>query len=231
MSPVVVIGDKALNAAAAVVFAVPPLAIGSAVPLRVKASVPELVMGEPPIDRKDGTVMATEVTVPDPFPLNVFQSVELKAPVVDIDERARDKTCPGIDNPLAVPRVTSPVFVPERFDAPIVPVNVLLPLRLWVVLFTNPGTVAEADCMLSTPATSAAPLAVPAWASKLPRERTEPGPAIANQLDPSLTYKISVFSASANAPLPEVTADGKSAKVAYSTIWLAINGGQLNDDI
>ena len=61
-SPVVVTGDKALKAAAAVVWPVPPLAIGKAVPEYEIASVPLLVIGDPEIDKNDGTVAATEVT-------------------------------------------------------------------------------------------------------------------------------------------------------------------------
>lgn len=63
-SPVLVMGDKALNAAPAVVWPVPPLRIGSAVPEYVIAKVPDEVIGEPVTDRNDGTVAATEVTVP-----------------------------------------------------------------------------------------------------------------------------------------------------------------------
>lgn len=64
MSPPVVIGDRASKAAALVVCPVPPFAKGNAVPLRDTASVPLDVTGEPAIDRKDGTVIATDVTVP-----------------------------------------------------------------------------------------------------------------------------------------------------------------------
>jgi hypothetical protein len=49
-----------------VVTPVPPLATGRAVPESVTASVPELVIGVPETDRNAGTVMATEVTVPEP---------------------------------------------------------------------------------------------------------------------------------------------------------------------
>ena len=45
---------------------VPPEVVGSAVPERVSASVPEDVIGDPAIERKLGTVAATEVTVPTP---------------------------------------------------------------------------------------------------------------------------------------------------------------------
>ena len=41
---------------------VPPFAIGSAVPEYDMASVPVVVMGEPVMERKDGTEAATEVT-------------------------------------------------------------------------------------------------------------------------------------------------------------------------
>lgn len=49
------------------VMPVPPLATGSAVPESEIASVPDVVIGEPEIDRKDGTEAATLVTVPVPF--------------------------------------------------------------------------------------------------------------------------------------------------------------------
>jgi hypothetical protein len=61
-SPVLVTGDKALKAALAVVWPVPPLAMGSAVPEYEIARVPLLVIGEPDTDRNAGTVAATEVT-------------------------------------------------------------------------------------------------------------------------------------------------------------------------
>ena len=48
-----------------VVTPVPPFATGRAVPDKVTAKVPELVIGEPEMDRKVGTVIATEVTVPE----------------------------------------------------------------------------------------------------------------------------------------------------------------------
>lgn len=47
-----------------VVRPVPPFANGNAVPERVIANVPVDVIGEPEIERNDGTVAATEVTVP-----------------------------------------------------------------------------------------------------------------------------------------------------------------------
>ena len=73
-SPVVVIGDSALNAADAVVCPVPPLATGRAVPDKETASVPLVVMGDPDTDKNDGTVIATDETVPleDAFEANSF---------------------------------------------------------------------------------------------------------------------------------------------------------------
>ena len=44
--------------------AVPPFAVGSAVPEYVIANVPDDVIGLPEIDKNDGTVAATLVTVP-----------------------------------------------------------------------------------------------------------------------------------------------------------------------
>lgn len=48
------------------VVPVPPLSTGNAVPESVIASVPDVVIGEPEIERNVGTVAATEVTVPVP---------------------------------------------------------------------------------------------------------------------------------------------------------------------
>ena len=62
---------KAERAPLADVALVPPLSMGSAVPLRLIARVPLEVMGEPEMDRNDGTVAATLVTVPVPAPLAV----------------------------------------------------------------------------------------------------------------------------------------------------------------
>ena len=53
-----------------VVTPVPPLTTGKAVPDKPIASVPLVVIGEPEIDRNDGTVAATEVTVPPAVPLD-----------------------------------------------------------------------------------------------------------------------------------------------------------------
>jgi hypothetical protein len=44
---------------------VPPLVVGNAVPDKLIAKVPLVVMGEPVIDKNEGTVAATLVTDPD----------------------------------------------------------------------------------------------------------------------------------------------------------------------
>jgi len=49
-----------------VVTPVPPFSTGRAVPDRVTANVPAVVIGEPVTVRKAGTLIATEVTVPAP---------------------------------------------------------------------------------------------------------------------------------------------------------------------
>lgn len=49
----------------AVVDAVPPFAMGRAPDPSVMAMVPDEVMGDPETARMEGTVTATEVTVPD----------------------------------------------------------------------------------------------------------------------------------------------------------------------
>jgi hypothetical protein len=46
---------------------VPPLAVGKAVPDNPIANVPLVVIGLPVIDKNDGTVAATDVTVPKGF--------------------------------------------------------------------------------------------------------------------------------------------------------------------
>jgi len=60
---------------------VPPLATGSAVPDKVTASVPELVIGDPVTVKKVGTDIATEVTLPapDPAPIAVLNEAASNA--------------------------------------------------------------------------------------------------------------------------------------------------------
>ena len=45
--------------------------------------------------------------------LNVFQSAEVNAPVLVVPERSRDNTWDDRLKPLVVPKVASPVLVPE----------------------------------------------------------------------------------------------------------------------
>ena len=58
--------EEAVAAIVTAVFAVPPFAMGKAVPDKVTANVPDVVMGEPAIDKNAGTDIATDVTVPEP---------------------------------------------------------------------------------------------------------------------------------------------------------------------
>ena len=87
-------------AAEAEVAAVPPLAIGNAVPDKVTASVPEVVTGDPEIDKNVGTDIATEVTVP-----LVAGAAQDGAPLV-----VAVKTCPVV--PLAIAANPVPALLP-----------------------------------------------------------------------------------------------------------------------
>ena len=69
---------------------VPPFETGKAVPDNPTAKVPDVVIGLPEIERKAGTVIATDVTEPPPLELNVFQSAALKAPVVVAEASANE---------------------------------------------------------------------------------------------------------------------------------------------
>ena len=84
---------------------VPPLAVGSAVPEYVIASVPEEVIGDPDIERNDGTDAATEVTVPVPGDAGVAQESD-----VPLDVR----TCPFVPTVVRpVPPDVVGIAVPE----------------------------------------------------------------------------------------------------------------------
>jgi hypothetical protein len=65
-----------------VVTPVPPLATGSALPDNDIANVPLVVIGEPEIDKNDGTVAATLVTVPDAAPLEAAVTSPLALTVI-----------------------------------------------------------------------------------------------------------------------------------------------------
>lgn len=60
------ITDEAVAADTSEVEPVPPLAIGNAVPEYPMAKVPDVVTGEPEMDKTEGTLAATDVTVPVP---------------------------------------------------------------------------------------------------------------------------------------------------------------------
>jgi hypothetical protein len=74
-----------LKAVVAVVAPVPPLATGRAVPDKEIARVPELVIGLPATDRKEGTVAATDVTVPEAL-VTVPQEVAVPLVVRNLPE-------------------------------------------------------------------------------------------------------------------------------------------------
>ena len=57
---------KTLPLVPGLVKPVPPLAAGNAVPDKLTANVPDVVTGLPLTDKNDGTVIPTEVTVPEP---------------------------------------------------------------------------------------------------------------------------------------------------------------------
>lgn len=65
-----------------VVEAVPPFATGKGVPEYETASVPEVVIGEPEIESREGTVIATDVTVPLPEPVPTHTPLIEKQPPV-----------------------------------------------------------------------------------------------------------------------------------------------------
>ena len=69
--------DSTVPAAPTVIRPVPPEVVGRAVPERVIARVPVVVIGEPAIVRNAGTDAATEVTVPVPGANGVCQTSDV----------------------------------------------------------------------------------------------------------------------------------------------------------
>ena len=61
-----------------------------------------------------------------------------------------------VTSPVSV-IVWSPVLVPDKLDAEMLPVKVLLPEKDCVVLFTKPGSVVEADCKANAVPSMVAP--------------------------------------------------------------------------
>ena len=103
-----------------VVTPVPPLRTGNAVPLKVTANVPLVVIGLPDTDKNVGTVAATLVTLPFPLLLNVDQSVPERYPLTP---------------PVAAGILMAGVVPPEDTtgDVPVTLVTVPFPLLLKVV--------------------------------------------------------------------------------------------------
>jgi hypothetical protein len=99
---------------------VPPLSTGNAVPEYDIANVPLLVIGLPVTDKNAGTVAATDVTVPEPLPLNVDQSVLVRYPSADALAAAMliAGVAPPEDTTGAVP--VTEVTVPEPFPLKVV---------------------------------------------------------------------------------------------------------------
>lgn len=89
-----------------VVVPVPPLATGSAIPLKVTARVPDVVTGEPLTDRKVGTVSATELTVPPPPEPPTHAPLIAKHPVAIL------MPPPKVDVAVVVDSKTAAVAVP-----------------------------------------------------------------------------------------------------------------------
>ena len=73
------------------------------------------------------------------------------------------RACPDKEAPLAfgvaptAANVTSPLLVPERFEATIVPEKVLSPEKVWIPVVKTPPKVADAGCKFKTPALMEAP--------------------------------------------------------------------------
>ena len=101
---------------------VPPLATGKAVPDKVIANVPLVVIGLPDIDKKAGTVAAIEVTVPLPLLLKVVQSAELKTPRLVAEAVGTLRVITGVVVPVATVELKSVPVVPKVSAATLVTV-------------------------------------------------------------------------------------------------------------
>ncbi len=73
-----------------VVVPVPPDVTGRAVPERVRARVPEDVIGDPVVVRNDGVVNPTDVTVPVPGDDGVVHVIGVEIPPAEV------RTCPTV---------------------------------------------------------------------------------------------------------------------------------------
>jgi hypothetical protein len=111
----------------AVVEPVPPFKIGSAVPENETAKVPEVVTGDPLTDKNDGTVKATEVTVPEPAD---DQVIGFDPPPPEV------KTWPAV--PALVGKLK--LYVPATAWGKILITPLVLPVNVWEAEFTFPLT-------------------------------------------------------------------------------------------
>jgi hypothetical protein len=84
-----------------VVDPVPPFKTGNAEPDNPIANVPELVIGDPEIERNEGTVKATDVTVPDPAELQV---IGFDPPPPDV------RTCPAVPADVGILKLYVPAI-------------------------------------------------------------------------------------------------------------------------
>lgn len=101
----------AAGVVATLVFAVPPFAIGKAVPLKATANVPEVVIGDPPIDKNAGTLIATDVT--DPPALLEYFELQADAVVNEVDITVRSNIVPDAIACIVLAPDDCTVTVPE----------------------------------------------------------------------------------------------------------------------
>jgi len=96
---------------------VPPEVVGRAVPERVIASVPDVVIGEPASARNDGTDAATEVTVPVPVRVCHTRDVPFEASTW-FNSPTVLRPVPPDEVPNGVPRESEPVAGIETIPVP-----------------------------------------------------------------------------------------------------------------
>ena len=111
---------------------VPPEVVGNAVPDKPIAKVPLLVIGEPVIDKNEGTVAPTLVTVP-----TLIEPPKLVAvPLIVIEELVRA----AFEIPLSVP---PNVRLPDVVTVPVKVKPLTVPVPLTLVTVPTPDKVAQ----------------------------------------------------------------------------------------